>query len=100
MMQFDQSLEKREAQRNSDFSSVVMHNSIHRTGCSAAWGFLAYGIIWKHLSELQDQLDRGEITQDQYQKAWSAEMDENERLHPGIHRRRNGLAGPIVCQTP
>jgi hypothetical protein len=84
MMRSDQSLENREARRNSDFNSVVIRNSVNRTGCSAAWGFLAYGVIWKHLSELQDQLDRGEITPDQYQDAWSAEMEENERLHPAF----------------
>ena len=66
-----------------------MHHSINRTGCSAAWGFLAYGIIWKRVSELRDQLEQGAITPDQYHDAWRAEMEENERLHPGIHHRRN-----------
>jgi hypothetical protein len=89
MIQSDQRFEHREARRHSDFISEVMHHSIHRPGCSAAWGFLAYGIIWKHMSELQDQLDRGEITPDQYDDAWNAEMEENERLHPGIHHRGN-----------
>jgi hypothetical protein len=88
MIRFDQRFESKDAQTNSDFHSVVTHHSINHPGCSAAWGFLAYGIIWKRISELQDQLDRGEITPDQYHDAWSAEMEENERLHPGIHLRR------------
>jgi hypothetical protein len=89
MIQSHQRFEHSEAQGNSDFNSVVMHHSINRTGCSAAWGFLAYGIIWKHVSELHDQLERGVITPAQYRDAWRAEMEENERLHPGIHQRRN-----------
>jgi hypothetical protein len=90
MLRSDQRFENREARKISDFNSVVMHNSIDRTGCSAAWGFLAYGIIWNRVSDLQDQLDRGEITPDQYHDALRAEIEENERLHPGIHHRRNG----------
>jgi hypothetical protein len=39
------------------------------------------------MSELQDKLDRGEITLDAYHARWVAEMEENERLHPGIHDR-------------
>jgi hypothetical protein len=39
------------------------------------------------MSELQDKLDRGEITLDEYHALWVAEMEENERLHPGIHHR-------------
>ena len=90
MIRSEQKFERREAQSNSDFNSVVMHNSIHHTGCSAAWGFLAYGIIWGRITELEDQLNRGEITPDQYDDAWNAELQENERRHPGIHHRRNG----------
>jgi hypothetical protein len=41
----------------------------------------------KEMSDLQDQLDRGEITLDEYHERWVAEMEENERLHPGIHDR-------------
>ena len=39
------------------------------------------------MSELQDKLDRGEITLEEYQASWIDQMDENERLHPGIHDR-------------
>jgi hypothetical protein len=39
------------------------------------------------MSELQDKLDRGQITLDEYHERWLAEMAENERLHPGIHDR-------------
>jgi hypothetical protein len=39
------------------------------------------------MSDLQDKLDRGEITLDEYRERWLAEMEENERLHPGIHDR-------------
>jgi hypothetical protein len=90
MVQSEQMFENREARINCDFNSVVLHNSINLPGCSAAWGFLACGIIWKRMSQLQDQLNRGELTPDQYHAAWSAEMDENERRHPGIHHHSNG----------
>jgi hypothetical protein len=39
------------------------------------------------MSELQDKLDRGEITPQEYHDQWDKEMEENERLHPGIHDR-------------
>jgi hypothetical protein len=39
------------------------------------------------MSELQDKLDRGEITPQEYFDAWDAEMEEKERLHPGFHDR-------------
>jgi hypothetical protein len=39
------------------------------------------------MSELQDKLDRGEITAQEFFDAWDREMEENERLHPGIHDR-------------
>jgi hypothetical protein len=39
------------------------------------------------MSELEDKLDRGEITLDEYYASWIAQMAENERLHPGIHDR-------------
>jgi hypothetical protein len=39
------------------------------------------------MSELQDKLDRGEIILDAYHARWVAKMEENERLHPGIHDR-------------
>jgi hypothetical protein len=37
------------------------------------------------MSELQDKLDRGEITPQEFFDAWDAEMEENELLDPGIH---------------
>lgn len=39
------------------------------------------------MSELQDKPDCGEITLDEYHSSWVAQMEENERLHPGIHDR-------------
>jgi hypothetical protein len=39
------------------------------------------------MSELQDKLDRGEMPSDEYGATWIAEMEENERLHPGFHER-------------
>jgi hypothetical protein len=39
------------------------------------------------MSELQDKLDRGEITPEEFFDAWDAEMEEKERLHPGFHDR-------------
>jgi hypothetical protein len=39
------------------------------------------------MSELQDKLDRGEITLEEYHASWIAQMEENERLHHGIHDR-------------
>ncbi len=39
------------------------------------------------MSELQDKLDRGEITPQEFFDAWDAEMEEKERLHPGFHDR-------------
>jgi hypothetical protein len=39
------------------------------------------------VSELQDKLDRGEITPQEFFDAWDKQMEENERLHPGIHDR-------------
>ena len=32
-------------------------------------------------------MDRGEISPQEFFDAWDAEMEENERLHPGIHDR-------------
>jgi hypothetical protein len=32
------------------------------------------------MSEMQDKLNRGEITLDEYHAAWIAQMEENERL--------------------
>ena len=43
--------------------------------------------IHELMSELQDKLDRGEITLDKYHASWIAQTAENERLHPGIHDR-------------
>ncbi len=37
--------------------------------------------------KLQDQFDKGELTPQEYFDQWDAEMEENERLHPGIHDR-------------
>jgi len=39
------------------------------------------------MSELQDKLDRGEITPQEYHDQWDKEMEENERLSPGFHDR-------------
>jgi hypothetical protein len=39
------------------------------------------------MSELQDKLDRGEITQQEFFDAWDLKMEERERLHPGFHDR-------------
>jgi hypothetical protein len=39
------------------------------------------------MSDLQDKLAAGEITPEAYFDAWDREMEENERLHPGIHDR-------------
>jgi len=39
------------------------------------------------MSDLQDKLDRGEITPEEFFDAWDREMEENERLHPGFHDR-------------
>jgi hypothetical protein len=39
------------------------------------------------MSELQEKLDRCEITPQEFFDAWDREMEENERLHPGIHER-------------
>jgi O-methyltransferase involved in polyketide biosynthesis len=39
------------------------------------------------VSKLQDQFDKGELTPQEYFDQWDAEMEENERLHPGIHDR-------------
>lgn len=39
------------------------------------------------MSELQDRFDRGEITPEEFFDLWDKEMEENERLHPGIHDR-------------
>jgi hypothetical protein len=39
------------------------------------------------MSELQDRFDRGEITPQEFFDRWDAEMEENERLHPGYHDR-------------
>jgi hypothetical protein len=37
------------------------------------------------MSELQDQFDKGLITAAEFNARWDEEMEENERLHPGIH---------------
>jgi hypothetical protein len=39
------------------------------------------------MSELQDKLDRGEITPQELFDAWDLKMEERERLHPGFHDR-------------
>ena len=39
------------------------------------------------MSELQDKLDRGEITLNEYHDRCDEQMAENERLHPGFHDR-------------
>ena len=39
------------------------------------------------MSDLQDKLDRGVITPQEFFNAWDREMEENERLHPGFHDR-------------
>ena len=39
------------------------------------------------MSELQDQFDKGLITAAEFNARWDEEMEENERLHPGIHAR-------------
>jgi hypothetical protein len=39
------------------------------------------------MGELQDKFDRGEITSQEFFDAWDREMEENERLYPGIHER-------------
>jgi hypothetical protein len=39
------------------------------------------------MSELQDKLDRCEITPQEFFHAWDEQMAEHERLHPGIHDR-------------
>jgi hypothetical protein len=39
------------------------------------------------MSDLQDKLDRGEITPQEYHDRWVAEMEENEQLRPGFHDR-------------
>ncbi len=39
------------------------------------------------MSDLQDKLDRGEITPPELFDAWDEQMAENEGLDPGIHDR-------------
>jgi hypothetical protein len=39
------------------------------------------------MSELQNKLDRGEITPQEFFDVWDKEMEENERLYPGFHDR-------------
>jgi hypothetical protein len=39
------------------------------------------------MSNLQDKLDRGEITPQEFFDGWDEQMEENERLHPGFHDR-------------
>jgi hypothetical protein len=39
------------------------------------------------MSELQDKLDRGEITLEEYHASWITQMAENERLYPDVHER-------------
>jgi len=39
------------------------------------------------MSDLQDKLDRGEITSQEFFDAWDEQMEENERLRPGFHER-------------
>jgi hypothetical protein len=41
----------------------------------------------QNVSDLDAELNRGEITLDEYHERWIAEMEENERLHLGIHDR-------------
>jgi hypothetical protein len=49
------------------------------------------------MSELQDKLDHGEITLQEFFDTWDREMAENERRHPGIHEIVHGryLGDPI-----
>jgi hypothetical protein len=39
------------------------------------------------MSELQDKLNRGEMTPQEFFDAWDTEIEENERLNPGFHDR-------------
>ena len=39
------------------------------------------------MSELQDKLDRGEITPQEFFHAWDEPDGRAKRLHPGIHDR-------------
>jgi hypothetical protein len=53
-------------------------------------GYLQAVRVWfgHHImSELQDKLDRGEITPQELFDAWDLKMEERERLHPGFHDR-------------
>jgi hypothetical protein len=57
------------------------------------------------MSELQDKLERGEITLDKYHASWIDQMAENERLHPGIHNRlyeylMAKYSGPVLRRMP
>ena len=43
------------------------------------------------------KLDRGEITLDEYHALWVAEMEENERLHPGTDKpKRKRLSATLL----
>jgi hypothetical protein len=37
------------------------------------------------MSQLQDKLDRSQISLQEFFDAWEAEMEEKERIHPGFH---------------
>lgn len=39
------------------------------------------------MSELQNELDRGEISPKDFFDAWDEQMEEKERLHPGFQNR-------------
>ncbi len=39
------------------------------------------------MSELQDRMERGEITSQEFFDAWDEQMEENERLRSGFHDR-------------
>jgi hypothetical protein len=63
----------------------------HYTG--GGGGYFARGtvLLWSLpdiMSELQDKVDRGEITLKEYYASWIAQMAENERLHPDIQHGR------------
>jgi hypothetical protein len=52
-----------------------------------SFGYRNDDLILTAMSELQDKLDRGEISSQEYFDAWDEQMAENERLHPGFHDR-------------
>jgi hypothetical protein len=53
--------------------------------CSSGWR--NGDLILTAMSQLQDKLDRGEITPQEFFDAWDLEMEEKEPLHPGFHDR-------------